>query len=115
LLLQILLAMKKNRLIFYSIFGAYHLVVFFFTMYVKTKDQDPISLIPLLSHMTIFLYGTVLGIILLVVDFIWSLRVDKKTALNEEEMRLENNTLKARIYDLQEGSKTAFQTPPAIK
>jgi hypothetical protein len=109
--------MKKNRLIFFSIFAAYHLVVFLFTLYVKgiAKQQDFGSLMSLLPKVYIFFYGSLMGLLLFLADFIWSWRITKETTNNEEALRLENNTLKAKIYDLQEGSKPSPQPTPATK
>ena len=107
--------MKKNRLIFYSIFAAYHLVVVLFTLYVKSKQQDPLSLLKFLSYISLFFYGTVLGFVMMVVDFIWTWRAQRASNEEGDELTLENNTLKAKIYDLQEGKKEHQFTPPAVK
>jgi len=107
--------MKKNRLIFFSIFGAYQLFVFLFTLYINKKQSDPLSLLPLLSHFSIFIYGAFFGVLLMIVDFIWSWMASRRQTRNEEEMILENNTLKAKIYDLQHDKKESQLVPPPSK
>jgi|SRR5580704_14972811 hypothetical protein len=108
--------MKKGRIIFFSIFAAYQLIVFLITLYIRTKQQDLVSLYALLSYITIFVYGALLGMVLILIDFIWTLRATKQSTSEEEALRLENNVLKAKIYDLQENSKGASHVaPPATK
>jgi hypothetical protein len=104
--------MKKSRVIFYSIFAAYHLVVLLFTLYIKTKQQDLVSLYSLLNLISLFVYGALLGLVLVVTDFIWTWKTTRNNEENEDVLILENNTLKAKIYDLQEKSKQAELVPP---
>lgn len=53
------------------------------------------------------------GLLLLIGDFLWSWRISKETIIREEEIRHENNVLKAKVYDFQEAAKvkTATQAP----
>ena len=96
----------KNRIIFFSIFGGYHLIALLFTMYMDSQKLDFGLLSNMLSHISLFKYGAFLGMTLFVVDFIWIWKDKKQTNAAAEAMRHENNTLKAKVYDLQEGSKT---------
>jgi len=105
--------MKKNRLIFFSIFAAYHVIVFFFTLYVRSKQADLGTLYSMLGYVPLFLWGSVIGILLFLTDFVWSWKVSRDSNSTEEAMREENNILKAKIYDLTEGKKTASVVPPA--
>ena len=104
--------MKKNRLIFFAVFAAYHLVIFFFTLYIRSKQDSPFELYPVLTHISSFLWGSLLGLVLLIADFVWTWKTGRNSNRVEEAMRLENNTLKAKIYDLTEGKKTATVVPP---
>ncbi len=94
--------MNKRRLIFFGIFGAYHLLAFIFTL---TIQYNTSMLFKLVGYISWFKYGTFLGFLLVLVDFIWWWREGKAAAEKEEASRLENNTLKAKVYDLQESSK----------
>ena len=105
--------MKKNRLIFFSIFAAYHVIVFFFTLYIRSKQADLGSLYSMLSYVPLFLWGSIIGIVLFLTDFVWSWKVSRDNNSSEESMREENNILKAKIYDLTEGKKPAAVVPPA--
>jgi Na+/melibiose symporter-like transporter len=108
--------MKKNRAVFFLIFGAYHLILLLFTLYVRAKHQDPLALIGLLSWTGMFVVGSAVGLILLLVDFFWAWRANKEANTAEESLRHENNTLKAKLYDLQEQHKPVAQTTqPPVK
>jgi ABC-type phosphate transport system permease subunit len=107
--------MKKSRLIFFAIFAAWHLFVFLFSLYVKSKQGDLGFLYSLLAKIPIFIYGSLFGLLLLLTDFIWEWIKLRQQASHDEEMLLENNTLKAKIYDLQEGKNESHLVPPASK
>jgi len=96
--------MNKRRLIFFGIFGAYHLIAFVFTIIIENNTG---LLFKLVGYISTFKYGTFLGLLLFAIDFVWSWRESKETIKVQEAARHENNTLKAKVYDLQETSKTA--------
>jgi cell division protein FtsB len=99
--------MTKNRIIFFSIFGGYHLITLLFTIYMDTQKDDFGLLARILSNFSLFKYGAFLGAILFVIDFIWT-RNDKKQNIKDADlMRQENNILKAKVYDMQESLKAA--------
>ena len=99
--------MGKNRIIFYSIFGAYQLSGFIFTVVI---DANTSILFKMASYVTSFKYLSFVGVLLIIVDFVWSWRQNSKMKNEAEGFKLENNTLKAKIYDTQESKK---QTAPA--
>ena len=96
--------MGKNRLIFYSIFAAYQLAGFIFTVVI---DSNVSALFSMAGYVPVFKYASFVGVVLIVVDFIWSWRQLNKANQEVEEFRHENNTLKAKIYDIQETAKPA--------
>ena len=96
--------MNKRRLIFFGIFGAYHLIAFVFTIIIENNTG---LLFKLVGYISTFKYGTFLGLLLFAIDFVWSWRDSKETVKVQEAARHENNTLKAKVYDLQETSKVA--------
>ena len=100
--------MTKNRIIFFSIFAAYHLISFIFTLMI---DANTGLLFDIVQYISWFKYGAFLGVILIVIDFIWSWRLTKASKVKEEEARHENNVLKAKVYDFQEASKGKPATP----
>lgn len=94
--------MNKRRLIFFGIFGIYHVMAFIFTI---TIEKNTGLLFKLVGYLSSFKYGTLLGLSLLIIDFIWWWRESKSTQELLEAARLENNTLKAKVYDYQESAK----------
>jgi hypothetical protein len=105
--------MNKRRIIFLSFFGAYHLIVSLFTLYIESQKKDFSVLLGLFDMISLFKYGAFLGLVLLITEFVWVWREAKSNALEKEAQRLENNTLKAKVYDMTEAAKVGAQTQPA--
>jgi hypothetical protein len=58
--------MNTRRIVFLSIFGAYHLLVFLFTLLVEFKDG---YIYTLLNKVSWFKYGAFIGLALFVIEF----------------------------------------------
>lgn len=97
--------MNKRRVIFFAIFGVYHLVVFVFTSYIDVQKSDLGVLTSMYKFIHLFKYGALLGIGLFATDFIWSWRESKIAKKDHEALKFEINNLKAKVYDMQEGAK----------
>jgi hypothetical protein len=97
--------MKKNRLIFYAVFGAFHLFLVFFTFYVESNKNDFAFLTQMLKWISITKWGAMLGLILLITDMVWSYMHVRETDKERAAMAHEINTLKAKLFDLQEAAK----------
>jgi hypothetical protein len=107
--------MNKRRLIFFGIFGVFHLIAFVFTVVMETNVS---ILLNLVSYIGAFKYITFFGLVLMVTDFVWAWQENRKAKKNEDAARLENNTLKAKVYDMQEAGKPKVEMPspkPAAK
>jgi hypothetical protein len=102
--------MKKNRLIFYAIFGAFHLFLVFFTFYVESNKNDFSFLSQMLKLMSYMKYGALLGLILLITDVVWDFKTSRDNEKEKDVLTHENNTLKAKLFDLQESTKVANRT-----
>ena len=102
--------MKKNRLIFYLVFGAFHLFIVFFTFYIDSNKNDLGLLTQILKLMGVMKWCAMLGLMLLIADVIWSFMISRETEKEKAMLTQENNTLKAKLFDLQEAAKTP---PPA--
>jgi hypothetical protein len=94
--------MKKNRLIFYAVFAVFHLCAFIFTV---VLDNNTSLLFKMVQYVPMFKYITLLGLILLVADFIWAWKVGKDSQKEQDLLSHELNTLKAKLFDLQEASR----------
>lgn len=94
--------MNQRRLIFLSVFGAYHLLSVIFTLYI---DLDTSILFDLVGKISWFKYGALFGLILFITELVWTWRDNKAFEKEKESMRHENNVLKAKVYDLTDGGK----------
>ncbi|HWA35292.1 MAG TPA: hypothetical protein VG737_14225 [Cyclobacteriaceae bacterium] len=97
--------MTRSRIIFYSIFGVYQLMAFIFTLYI---EKIALSLVHYLSW---FKYITFLGLVMIIADFVWLWMDQRKYKKTEEASRHENNVLKAKVYDLQQGTAPTPEVP----
>jgi hypothetical protein len=100
--------MKKNRLIFYTLFAVFHLCAFIFTVVLENNTSMLFSMV---KYVPSFKYVTLLGLILIVVDFVWAFRANKETEKEKSTLNKELNTLKAKLFDLQESAK---KTTPKV-
>jgi cell division protein FtsB len=102
--------MTRNRIIFYIVFGVYQLLAFVFTIIMESSAS---FLFKLVGFVGWFKYITFFGVVLIAADFIWLWMDSRKQRRLEDGYRHENNTLKAKVYDLQEGSKPKPEVPKA--
>ena len=91
--------MKKNRLIFYLIFALFHIGAFIFTV---ALSNDSAFLMSMFSWVPYFKWVTLLGVVFVLVDFIWAWIAAKDSSRETEALSHEVNTLKAKLFDLQE-------------
>lgn len=105
--------MNKRRLIFFSIFGIYHLLLFIFTAYIDSQKSDLSVLLKVSSFISLFKWGALLGLLMLIGDVIWWWLESRSSDKEREASRLENNTLKAKVYDYQESSKGSITNTPS--
>jgi len=97
--------MKKNRLIFYGIFAFFHLFILIFSLYMDSHENDVSFLFEMQKKIWMIKYGSIIGVILLIVDFVWLMKDDKQHAQEKKTLEHELNTLKAKLFDLQEAAK----------
>jgi membrane protein implicated in regulation of membrane protease activity len=94
--------MKKSRLIFYLVFALFHLGAFIFTV---VLDGNTGLLFQMVGWVPYFKWITFLGLALLVTDVVWSWITNKETQSEKSALAHELNTLKAKLFDLQEEAK----------
>lgn len=99
--------MKKNRLIFYSVFAVFHVFLVFFTFYVESNKNDFSFLGQMLKMMAYLKYGALLGLFLLIADVIWDVMSSREHEREKATLTHEINTLKAKLFDLQETAKVS--------
>lgn len=93
--------MSRRRIIFFAIFGFYHLLVLLFTSYIDIQKQDLSVLTRMYGFIYLFKYGAFLGLVLLIVDFLWSWIAHRANRQELEILNGEVVDLKAKVYDLQ--------------
>jgi hypothetical protein len=103
--------MNKNRVIFYVIFAIFHVGAFIFTL----RIQDFTFITRIYQYIGFFKYITFFGIVLIVVDVIWSWIVSRNAKREKDVLSHELNTLKAKLFDLQEVAKEADATKDTPK
>jgi len=108
--------MKKNRIIFYIIFALFHIGAFIFTVVLGSNST---FLMSMFSWVPYFKWVTLLGVVLVVIDFIWSWVAVKDNQQEKAALSHEVNTLKAKLFDMQEqmtknaSTQRPLNPPPA--
>jgi ABC-type transport system involved in cytochrome bd biosynthesis fused ATPase/permease subunit len=100
--------MTKNRLIFYAIFAAFNLCAFIFTIIIENNTQMLFSMV---QYIAWFKFATLLGLILVTIDVIWSWFIYRESQREKDALQHELNTLKAKLFDLQEEVKSVSNLP----
>ena len=103
--------MTKNRKIFYLVFAIFQVVAFIFTLYI----EDFSFLTKIYKYIGWFKYITFLGIMLVVTDVVWTWIVSRDTQKEHGALTHELNTLKAKLFDLQEIAKVSEAAKNAPK
>jgi len=106
--------MNKNRLIFYSIFATFHLFLVIFAFYIESQKDDFNFLFSVLKWISVMKYGAIFGLILVSLDVIWSWILNRDSQKEKAALTHELNTLKAKLFDLQEASRKTT-VPPTTK
>ncbi len=103
--------MNQRRRIFFIIFGVYHLSILISILVIEKADLG--LLLDLYGKIWVIRYGALIGVLLFVIDFIWNWIETRNSGREKEVMRHENNTLKAKVYDLQQPIKDPIKEPAA--
>ena len=103
--------MTKIRLIFYAVFAAFHLGAFIFTLILQSNTT---LLLKMAGYISTLKYITLFGLVLFVVDVVWSLKINREAQQEKNALAHELNMLKARLYDIQEGKDVSVpkSNPP---
>lgn len=98
--------MKRNRLIFYSVFAALHLFIFFFSLYTDSQKDNLQFLLGMQSKIWMLKYGSLILLVLMVTNVVLHYRDIRRNTRDKEQLTLELNILKAKVYDFQEAAKS---------
>jgi len=97
--------MNRNRLIFYAVFAVFHIFLMIFSFYVDSQKNDFNFMLKILNWVSVLKWGAVLGFILVSLDVIWSWIINRDSQKEKGALVHELNTLKAKLFDLQETAK----------
>jgi hypothetical protein len=97
--------MKRNRLIFYSVFGVLHLFIFLFSLYMDSQKDNFQFLIQMQGRIWMLKYCSFFLLILFATNIVLHFRDNKRNINEKAKLNQELDTLKARLFDLQEGKK----------
>ena len=97
--------MKRNRLIFYSVFGVLHLFIFLFSLYMDSQRDNFQFLIQLQGKIWMLKYCSLFLLILFGSNVVLHYRDNRRNEREKAQLNQELDTLKARLFDLQEGKK----------
>ena len=98
--------MKRNRLIFYSVFGVLHLFIFLFSIYMDSQQENFQFLLQMQGRIWMLKYCSFILLILFATNIILHFRDNRRNTKEKAQLTQELDTLKARLFDLQEGKKS---------
>lgn len=98
--------MKRNRLIFYGVFGVLHLFIFVFSIYMDSQQNNVNFLFQMQGVIWLLKYCSFILLILFATNVILHFRDNKRNTREKEQLNAELTTLKAKLYDQQHGSKS---------
>ncbi|QOI98724.1 MAG: hypothetical protein HRU69_15085 [Flammeovirgaceae bacterium] len=102
--------MKKNRLIFYAVFGVLHLFIFLFSLYMDSQKENFQFLIQMQGKIWMLKYGSLILLMMFATNVVLHYRDNRRNSAEKEKLTTELNTLKAKLYDLNEAKSSAGQT-----
>ena len=91
--------MKKNRLIFYSVFGLLLLFIFFFSLYMDSNSENIGLLLKLQGKIWMLKWCSLSLLIMFVTGIILHVRDNKRNQRVQDAQIKENIELKAKLYD----------------
>jgi len=97
--------MKRNRLIFYSVFGVLHLFIFFFSIYMDSQQDNVQFLFQMQGKIWMLKYCSFMLLILFAANIILHYRDNRRNIREKSQLTQELNSLKVKLYDSQEGKK----------
>lgn len=107
--------MKKPKLIFYLIFGIFHLFTFLSTLYLDTQSENLGFLFKIQKYIPLMKYWALLGLVLIIIDMVMASFSQRTHQKDLEALEKENNTLKAKMFDLQEARRETKDPEALVK
>ena len=96
--------MRRPKFIFYLTYLIFHVGLLIVSIYVNYKSEDFEFLIRLREKIDLLIYVAIAGLILFMTDIIWVNISERNSSKEKEKLNNEINSLKAKMFDLQEAS-----------
>lgn len=96
--------MKKPKSIFYLVYFLFHISLLIVAIYVNHRSEDFEFLLKLRSNMSLMTYVSVAGLILFAINMILVSMEVRNNKQTKEKLENEVNSMKAKMFDLQEAS-----------
>jgi hypothetical protein len=103
--------MKKNRLIFYSVFGVLHLFIFVFSLYMDGNSENLSFLLGMQGKIWMLKYCSLVLLIMFITSIILHVRDNARNKRVSDAQIREITDLKAKLYD--KGQQPKTPTPAA--
>jgi hypothetical protein len=104
--------MKNPRKTLFYLFLAYNAILFIGSMYVDSKQNDLGFLLNFKSYIPWMKYITFTGLVLFLVSYVIVNRDIRLIGSEVKKSKEEHTTLKAKLFDLQEASKSSAEVLP---
>lgn len=97
--------MKKLRLTIYILFFAFNISLFVMTLIIENIEIFKLAswILPKITYMK---YGALVGVVLVIVDFIMDKAEKKVLTMKINEIQNELNSVKAQLFDRQRSTPT---------
>lgn len=106
--------MKKGKTIFLIIYLIFHLILLVAAIIVNLRAEDFEFLFAVRDNMSLTVWFGIVGLVLFVINVILISASTRHHSKKEEGLRQEINSLKAKMYDLQDAKGTTSSTPKTL-
>lgn len=107
--------MRKPRSIFYIIYFLFHIGLLLVSIYVNYKSEDFEFLLKLRVRMDLMIYVAIAGLLLFFIDIMLITMEVRNHKKEREKLEHEVNSLKAKMFDLQEATKSTHSQKELTK
>lgn len=97
------IAMDRKRLVLYIVLMVLHVSAFIYAY--RIDELDILQLAGHTEYIPFFKYMAFLGVVMIGLDITWGFLAWKRTRDENNDLREENTSLKARLFDIQESSR----------
>lgn len=105
--------MKKPKSIFYIIYFIFHLGLLLASIYTNYKSEDFEFLLWLRGKMALMVYVSIAGMLLFFIDLLLTNMEARNRKKEKEALEREINSMKAKMFDLQEATKASVTVASA--